>query len=190
KLADGNALSMSSFDISGEELQKGLQGFIYTERGVHRPGDPIHLTFVLDDSANPLPEGHPVTLEVSDARGKLVQRQVLTQGTVQVAGDLFAKKEGKFHYFPIPTQEDAPTGTWNARIIVGGAQFTKTLRVATVKPNRLKVDFSFEDEVLRANVANRGEARVQWLHGAPARNLKIDINANLAQAGQAFPKYK
>ena len=30
KLADGNALSLSKFDVSGEELQSGLQGFIYT----------------------------------------------------------------------------------------------------------------------------------------------------------------
>lgn len=190
KLADGNALSMSSFEISGEELQKGLQGFIYTERGVHRPGEPIHLTFVLDDSANPLPPEHPVTLEVSDARGKLVQRQVLTQGTVQVSGDLFAKKQGKFHYFPIPTQADAPTGNWTARILVGGAVFTKSLKLATVKPNRLKVDLAFDQEVLRANVANKGEAKAQWLHGAPARHLKIDINASLAQAHQAFPRYR
>src|SRR5690606_1121072 len=189
RLGDGNALSMSTFDISGTELQKGLQGFIYTERGVHRPGDPIHLTFVLDDAANPLPKGHPVTLEVEDARGKLVQRQLLTQGTVPVSDALFAKQEGKFYYFPIPTQRDDPTGTWNARVIVGGAQFDKPLKVATVKPNRLKVDFSFDREVLRANEGNRGKAKVEWLHGAPARNLKIDINASLAQAGQPFPKY-
>jgi len=46
RLADGNALSMSKFDISGTTLQRGLKGMLYTERGVHRPGDSIHLTFV------------------------------------------------------------------------------------------------------------------------------------------------
>lgn len=190
KLSDGNSLSMSAFDISGAALEKGLQGFIYTERGVHRPGDPIHLTFVLDDRANPLPQDHPVVLEVSDARGKLVQRNVLNQGSLPVSDGLYAKREGHFYYFPIPTAPDAPTGTWNAKVFVGGAQFTKSLKVATVKPNRLKVDFSFQEEVLRANAANKGEAKVQWLHGAPARNLKIDINASLGQAGSAFPKYR
>ncbi|MDC6384933.1 hypothetical protein D2V93_14885 [Flagellimonas taeanensis] len=190
KLADGNALSLSTFDVSGEELQRGLQGFIYTERGVHRPGDIIHLTFALDDKANPLPKGHPVTLEVSDARGKLVQRNVLTDGTIPVSEGLFAKKEENFYYFPIPTQADAPTGNWFAKIIVGGAQFNKSLKVATVKPNRLKVDFSFDNEVLKANTNNSGKAIVQWLHGAPARNLKIDINATLNQAYNPFPKFK
>ncbi|WP_067036915.1 alpha-2-macroglobulin family protein [Allomuricauda sp. CP2A] len=190
KLMDGNALSLSKFDVSGEELQSGLQGFIYTERGVHRPGDVAHLTFVLDDSANPLPQGHPVALEVTDARGKLVQRNVLTEGTLPVSDGLYAKKEEKFYYFPVPTQPNSPTGTWNAKIVVGGAQFNKSLKVATVKPNRLKVDFSFDDDVLTANSNNSGKATVQWLHGAPARNLKIDINATLKQTSTAFPKFK
>ncbi len=81
KLEDGNALSMSNFDISGKELQRGLKGYTYTERGVYRPGDSIHLTFVLNDNANPLPKDHPVTLAVTDARGKLVQRTVLNRSS-------------------------------------------------------------------------------------------------------------
>ncbi|RDY59284.1 alpha-2-macroglobulin family protein [Flagellimonas nanhaiensis] len=190
KLADGHALSMSKFDVSGEQLQSGLQGFIYTERGVHRPGDTVHLTFVLDDSGNPLPADHPVSLEVTDARGKLVQRNVLKEGTIPVSDGLYAKKEEAFYYFPIPTDPKAPTGTWNAKIVVGGAEFNKSLKIATVKPNRLKMDVSFEKEVLQANTNNRGKVNVQWLHGAPARNLKIDINAKLQQASNAFPKFK
>ncbi len=190
KLSDGNALSLSKFDVSGEQLQKGLKGFLYTERGVHRPGDVIHLTFALDDNANPLPQGHPVTLEVTDARGKLVQRNVLKEGNIPVSDNLYAKKEKNFYYFPIPTDATAPTGNWSAKVIVGGAQFNKTLKVATVKPNRLKVDFAFDDEVLQANTNNQGKATVKWLHGAPARNLKIDINATLSQTATAFPKFK
>ncbi|NAY92199.1 hypothetical protein GTQ34_09735 [Muricauda sp. JGD-17] len=190
KLMDGNALSLSKFDVSGEELQRGLQGFIYTERGVHRPGDVIHLTFVLDDKGNPLPKNHPVALEVTDARGKLVQHNVLAQNAAHISDGLYAKKEEKFYYFPIPTKANAPTGTWNAKIVVGGAQFNKNLKVATVKPNRLKIDFQFEDEVLNANTNNKGKAIVQWLHGAPARNLKIDINAQLQPTNQPFPKLR
>ena len=76
KLDDGNALSLSNFNISGKQLQKGLKGFLYGERGVWRPGDSIYLTFVLNDNANPLPKEHPVKLQVTDARGKLTFSQV------------------------------------------------------------------------------------------------------------------
>tara|TARA_R110002072_G_scaffold22615_1_gene79293 strand:+ start:112924 stop:118491 length:5568 start_codon:yes stop_codon:yes gene_type:complete len=180
KLEDGNALSLSKFDVSGQHLQKGLKGFIYTERGVHRPGDSIHLTFVLNDAANPLPKEHPVKLEVTDARGKLVQRSISSVSNGAVNG---------FHYFPIKTETSAPTGNWNATITVGGVSFTKSLKVATIKPNRLKIKLDFEDEILDASKAVKGSAIGSWLHGAPARNLKIEMDATLRSTRTAFPKY-
>ena len=42
-------LETSQFDVGGETVQKGLKGVLYGERGVWRPGDDIHLTFVLQD---------------------------------------------------------------------------------------------------------------------------------------------
>ena len=190
KLMDGNAISLSKFDVTGENLQSGLQGFLYTERGVHRPGDTAHLTFVLNDQNNPLPNNHPVVLEVTDARGKLVQRSVVKDHAVKVTDNLYAKKENAFYYFPIPTKTDAPTGTWNAKIIVGGATFTKGLKIATVKPNRLKVNFEFDDAVLKTSENATGKVNVQWLHGAPARNLKIAINTKLEATATSFEKFK
>ncbi|WP_347373547.1 MG2 domain-containing protein [Aequorivita sp. Q41] len=182
KLEDGNALSMSNFDISGKELQKGLKGYTYTERGVYRPGDSIHLTFVLNDNANKLPKNHPVTLTVTDARGKLVQRTVSSSATN-------VSTEKGFYYFPIATDPSAPTGNWNATISVGGAQFNHTLKVATIKPNRLKIKLDFEDDILDATKPVKGTASAMWLHGSPARNLKIDMTATLRASNTAFPKY-
>lgn len=37
KLDDGNSLSLSSFEVDGDIVQKGIKGFIYGERGVWRP---------------------------------------------------------------------------------------------------------------------------------------------------------
>ncbi|QIE60007.1 hypothetical protein G5B37_10660 [Rasiella rasia] len=188
KLEDGNALSMSKFDVSGKQLQKGLKGFIYTERGVHRPGDSIHLTFVLNDVANPLPKNHPVKLEVTDARGKLVQRSLLngtTSGT-----ELIGEHKNGFYYFPIKTDPNAPTGNWNATVSAGGVKFTKSLKVATVKPNRLKIKLDFDDEILNASKPVSGNVQGLWLHGAPARNLKIEMNATMRATNTAFDAYK
>ncbi len=177
KLDDGNALSLSNFDVSGKKLQKGLKGFIYTERGVYRPGDNIHLTFVLNDQANKLPKNHPVKLEVTDARGKLVQRTVKNESV-----------DG-FYYFPIATKTKAPTGNWRATISVGGVKFTKNLKVATIKPNRLKLKLNFNDEILNASKPIKGSASALWLHGAVARNLKIAMDVTLRSTTTAFKKY-
>jgi uncharacterized protein YfaS (alpha-2-macroglobulin family) len=42
-------LTVSHFDVGGEKVEGGIKGLIYGERGVWRPGDDIHLTFVLQD---------------------------------------------------------------------------------------------------------------------------------------------
>lgn len=182
-LNDGMSLSLSKFDVSGKQIEKGLKGFIYTERGVHRPGDTIHLTFALNDMSNPLPKNHPVTLEVTDARGKLVHRKVLHKNDGQQAteGSL-----NNLYYFPIITNPGDPTGGWNATVLVGGASFSKTLNVATVKPNRLKIALGLDNKVIDANKPIQTTAQVNWLHGAPARNLTIDMQATLRFTGGGF----
>ncbi len=189
KLEDGNALSISNFDVSGKQLQKGLKGYIYTERGVYRPGDSIHLTFVMNDLVNPLPKNHPVTLEVTDARGKLVQRTVQNSGAQTTSKASAGKAENGFYYFPITTEDASPTGNWNAKITVGGVQFNQTLKVATIKPNRLKIKLDFENEIIDASKPVKGSASATWLHGSPGRNLKIDMTATLRATNTAFPKY-
>lgn len=176
KLDDGHSLSLSKFNVSGKKLQKGLKGFVYGERGVWRPGDSIHLTFVLNDNVNPLPKEHPVRLEVTDARGKLAFKEVRTDNV------------NGFYKFTIPTSDTDPTGNWNGVVSVGGAKFHKQLKVETVKPNRLKIKIDFDDEVLTNNKPINGRLNVKWLHGAPAKNIKTEVNAKFTSNSKAFNK--
>ncbi|WP_456376281.1 alpha-2-macroglobulin family protein [Lutibacter sp.] len=176
KLDDGYSLSLSKFNVSGKKLQKGLKGFIYGERGVWRPGDSIHLTFVLNDNANPLPKEHPVKLEVTDARGKLAFKQIT------------ADNVNGFYKFTIPTLNTDPTGNWNGIVSVGGAKFHKQLKVETVKPNRLKIKIDFNEEVLSYNKPIKGKLNVKWLHGAPAKNIKTEVKAKFTSNYTAFKK--
>ena len=67
----GAALSLSSFDVSGEVVQKGIKGFIYGDRGVWRPGDTLFLSFMLNDRAKKLPANHPVVMELYNHRFSL-----------------------------------------------------------------------------------------------------------------------
>src|SRR5688572_3218982 len=73
RIAPGVALPVSHFDVGGETVVAGLKGHLYGDRGVWRPGDTIYLTLALEDKAKTLPADHPVTLELRDPRGQLVQ---------------------------------------------------------------------------------------------------------------------
>ncbi len=177
KLNDGNSLSLSKFDVSGKTLQRGLKGYIYGERGVWRPGDSLHLTFMLNDNANKLPKGHPVKMEVTNANGKLAYRNIARNGI------------NNFYRFSVPTSPEDKTGNWNAKVSVGGATFYKTLKVETVKPNRLKLKIDFENDVLSSTKPLQSTLQVNWLHGAPAKNVKAEIKAKFTKASTGFKKY-
>lgn len=174
KLNDGNALSVSKFDVSGARLQKGIKGFIYGERGVWRPGDTIFLSFMLNDKDNDLPENHPVKLELHDPYNKITHREIQTQGL------------NNFYKFELTTSADAPTGDWLAKVSVGGASFTKSIKIETIKPNRLKIKANLEGEIISGSKPVKGELQVTWLHGAIAKNLDADVKAKFNQQRTKF----
>ncbi|MEZ4801372.1 MAG: MG2 domain-containing protein [Gelidibacter sp.] len=178
KLADGNSLSLSKFDVSGNTMQRGLKGYIYGERGVWRPGDSLFLTFMLNDTDNKLPKGHPVKMEIADPNGKLIYKNITSDNV------------NNFYRFTVPTDSEGKTGSYSAKVSVGGAQFYKSLRVETVKPNRLKIKVDFENEILTSNEPLKGTLDVKWLHGAPAKNLKAEIKAKFSTSYQGFKNFK
>jgi uncharacterized protein YfaS (alpha-2-macroglobulin family) len=177
KVTSNLSLSLSNFDVSGKELQKGLKGYIYGERGVWRPGDSIFLTFILEDKNKTLPKEHPVSLEFYNPRGQLDQQTVATAG-----------KDG-FYTFPIKTSADAITGNWQARIKVGGATFSKTIKVETIKPNRLKIRLDMGEMIDASSGSMTASLSSQWLHGAPASNLKADVEMTLSSVRSPFKDY-
>lgn len=164
RVDNGSSLSVSLYDVGGAKVEKGIKGFIYGERGVWRPGDTLFLSFMLEDKQQILPETHPVIMELYDPLGKLYAKQVKTNG---VKG-LYA--------FPFKTNQDDATGKWMAKVKVGNSTFSKMLKIETVKPNRIKIDYDFDDIISSAqNITTTLNAK--WLYGSPGANL--DVNAEM-----------
>lgn len=179
KMGDGNSLSLSRFDVAGTESQKGLKGFVYGERGVWRPGDSIYLNFILEDKEGKLPANHPIHVEIVNPKGQVHQKWTSSENVHKV--------------YPIATATDknSPTGNWLAKISVGGAKFSKRLKVETVKPNRLKINLDFGKEMLHASDANMsGDLQVNWLHGAPAQNVTVKIETQVKAINTTFDRFK
>ena len=174
----GSSLALGHFDVSGAKVQEGLKGFVYGERGVWRPGDDIHLTFVLDDELGRIPDDHPVEFELVSPMGKRVDSKTFTSSV----GGFYAMSTGVAH--------DAPTGNYTAKVRVGGSLFEKTLSVESIKPNRLKIDFDFGTEMLTADKLELDATlSSQWLHGAIAGNLKTEVDVQLSPRPTRFDRF-
>lgn len=177
KVTTDQTLSTSTFDVSGNVIERGLKGFIYGDRGVWRPGDTLHIAFMLNDRDKTLPEEHPVTLRLTNPLGQEACRMTRTQGAMGL------------YVFEIPTAEDALTGIWSAQIQVGGVTFAKNLRIETIKPNRLKIDLKLPEETLAAG-NSQASLHTEWLNGIPARGLKYDITATLIETTTGWKGWK
>lgn len=178
KLDEGSSLSLSMFDVGGDYVQKGLKGFIYGERGVWRPGDSLFLSFILEDKQKTLPGNHPVTMELINPRWQTVKKITSSKGL------------NGFYNFSTSTDKEAPTGNWTARVKVGGATFSKNLKVETIMPNRLKLKLDFGDDKIYSNAKEvKGNLQVNWLHGAPAKGLKAQVDVTLSEQHTGFKGY-
>ncbi len=179
RLEDGAALSLSMYDVSGEAIKKGVKGFLYGERGVWRPGDSLFLSFILEDKANNIPDNHPVVLELYTPQGQAYRHLLSTKGL------------NGFYNFSTITDKNAPTGIWTADVKVGAIKFTKSLRIETIMPNRLKINVSAGDNtLLSAFKPNRINLQAAWLTGAIAKNLPANISMALFETETSFPKFE
>ena len=178
KLNAGNALAISHFDVSGETAPQGIKGYLYGERGVWRPGDDIHLTLVVEDKTGQLPPQHPVSLRLFNPQDQLTQ--TLTNNT-PVNG---------FYTFTLHTDANAETGNWTAKALLGNQVFTKTLKIETVMPNRLKLGLELgSDALYQASLPQTGKLAARWLHGASAAGLKAEVALSLSPTATQFGRY-
>jgi alpha-2-macroglobulin len=170
---------INTFDVNGiSDGQNNINAFLYTDRGVHRPGDTIFLCAIVRVERRPPPADQPVLLEVRNPRGQIVHTAKAASGT-----------NGHVS-FPIPTSPDDPTGAWVAYVKIADETFEHSLKVETVKPNRLKVKLDFPQSIVGENgdAQLTGAVEAKYLFGAPAADLKYRIKAYLSEREKTFAK--
>jgi alpha-2-macroglobulin len=179
RINDGSSLSLSSFDVSGVQPEKSIKAFIYGERDVWRPGDSIYLSVFIKDILKSVPADHPVIFSLINPMEQKIDNQVRKSGGKNLM------------VFRTATDAEAVTGDYKAQFSIGGAVFTKRIRVETIKPNRLKIDLSFPGEILRGSGADsKGTLNVKWLNGAVAGNLKSSVEFILKPVKTEFAKFR
>jgi uncharacterized protein YfaS (alpha-2-macroglobulin family) len=177
KLNESLAMATSHFEVGGGLPVSGIRGLIYGERGVWRPGDTLYLTFLLSDPKNTLPPDHPVSFDLEDPKGQIFKSAVYTKST-----------DG-FYPLTVDTPDTAPTGDWTARVRVGGNTFTKTLKIETVMPNRLKMELDFGAKTYLDSAPAGAALEAAWLYGASAPGLKADVSVTFSDRETTFPAY-
>ncbi|MBS0520681.1 MAG: alpha-2-macroglobulin family protein [Proteobacteria bacterium] len=178
-------LTKSAFDLSDRGIdgrpQPGpVDAFLYTERGVYRPGETVQLMAMLrDDAANALKD-LPVTLTVNRPDGTEFLKYTQALGA---SGAL---------YQAIPLPKSSRRGRWSvtAKIDpkappVGRVEFS----VEDFVPEKLKVELTPQAPMLRTNRTNTLNIAADFLYGAPAAGLTVEGDLRVTVDEQPFPAF-
>ena len=107
-----NQWVLDDVDHTGRAYPETYEALLYTERGVYRPGDTVHLTAVLRDRDGSVPPAFPLSVKVFRPDGREV-------------GDLLARPieagQGVFHA-ELATREDCQTGRYGFQARLPGSK--------------------------------------------------------------------
>ncbi|HVO90760.1 MAG TPA: alpha-2-macroglobulin [Casimicrobiaceae bacterium] len=187
-------LDMSRFDVGGianARTANQLDAYLFSDRGIYRPGDPMHIGMIVKSAEWTRPQakslaGLPLEAEVLDARGLTVKRE-----RIRLAA-------GGFNELSYTTLDTAPTGTYTVNLYTvkdgrPGQQIgTTQVRVQEFEPDRMKVVAHLSTEVVEGWVAPtdlKARVNVQNLFGTPAENRRIETTLTLSPAFPAFRSY-
>ena len=172
--------NVSGFNVGGVsgDVSK-VKAYIYSERGVYRPGDEVNLSVIARFEKKKFPDNHPVTLSLFNPQRKKVYEIT----------DKF-NKDG-FLNFNIKTKETDPTGNWLAEFNIGNKRFSHTVKIETVVPYKLKIKINPEHKRLLWNHKElKFNVTAKYLFGNPASGLPLNVDVDINKVNRRFKKFK
>lgn len=188
--ARGRGLDISRFDTGGAENAESAQQlstYLFTDRGIYRPGETTHLgliTRTADWKGNV--GGLPVDLEITDSRGVMVSRTSVKLSAMA------------FDEVTYTSQAASPTGTYTASAILVRDEKNKqvlgttSFKLQEFEPDRMKVRLDLSEKPIEGWLRPEDvkiRATVMHLFGDPAANRRVEGEMNLSPALPRFAKY-
>lgn len=184
-------VNFSRFAVEGiyvpEDKPDGLNGYIFSDRGVYRPGEKVNLGIILRQNNLEVPAHLPLQVEIINPRGETA-----------ATGKLVSSDDGLMEYaYKIPAAAD--TGYYNLtlyrlddkqeKVYVASGYF----RVEEFEADTMKLKLSFEGENAKGwlDLSDIGiDAKLTNLYGNPAIGHQIKARYSLYPSGFYFEQYE
>ncbi len=175
-------LDLSDYNITGRQKLSPIDGYGFADRGIYRPGETSHLTFMLRSANIHAAEGRPSTLSITRPDNIAAYKTRIKPSDYKV---------GTFYTaYDIPSE--APRGTWQASLLLDGQDEAVTIDfdVQDFVPQKLRVGLRADKEIYNGREELRIALQSDFLYGAPAAGLLADGEARLEIDPNPFPAFK
>lgn len=158
-------------DQSGRAHPGAYDVLLYTERGVYRPGDTLHVTGLIRDAQGATPPSFPLAIKIKRPDGR-------TAATVTATPE--PDKQGTFQ-FDFPTRDDSQTGPYEFTVTLPGADEVlgeTTALVEAFVPARIEVTANATNP--RFGPGEKASIKVagRYLFGQPAADLPVVVQGS------------
>ncbi|MBW4024718.1 MAG: alpha-2-macroglobulin family protein [Proteobacteria bacterium] len=147
--------------VSGAPQPGPVDPFIWTDRGIYRPGETVQVMALIRDEAG-APVDLPLHLVVTRADGRIYQDTVPPRAASDAIHAAVALSTG------------APFGTWTVALKTdpdSPAIASQSFQVDAFVPPRLAVDFPHAPAILEPGRVTRIPVAARFLYGAPGSGL-------------------
>lgn len=178
-LEDG-LINKTDFPVEGRpHLTDGYEAFLYTDRGVYRPGEGANLVAVVRGINMSIPPEFPVRLVVTGPDG-MVFKEYLSN----------TKQDGVSEY-KVELPDYARTGRYTAALYVAKESIGSTaFNVEEFMPDRIKVETALNKESYRRGDTAKIQVSGMNLFGPPATGRRVDVSVRLEGVVFSPPDYR
>ena len=176
------AFDLSDRGVGGRQVPAGLDAFVYTERGVYRTGETVHVTTLLRNAQGVAATGAPLTLVMQRPDGVQYRRAVVRDGGLGGRS------------WDVPIIASAMTGTWRVAAYTDPKQppvGQTTFMVEDYVPDRIQFDLSSNDKAISQKTPAQVSVDGHFLYGAPASKLDLSgaVTVGVAKERPGFDGY-
>ncbi|MDR1942478.1 MAG: alpha-2-macroglobulin [Endomicrobium sp.] len=184
------SVNYSKFDVGGEysnSSTKGLKAFIFSDRGIYRPGDDINFGVITKDDEWSDISGIPVKFVFKDPSGKTLIEKTIT-----------LNQSGFFTIDAIKTFNSSPSGTYTADVyITKNNNSDRLIGSAWVRIEEFRTDtIKVTSKILGASAAGwtltqdlKAAVSAYNLFGTPAQDKLVKSYYSLSPTEFRFSKY-
>ncbi|MCI4644953.1 MAG: alpha-2-macroglobulin family protein [Hyphomonadaceae bacterium] len=172
-------VDLSEMGTGGRATPGPVDAYLYTERGIYRPGETVYITSLLRDRAGVAIEDRAGQLVVYRPNGMEAQKLRFSE-TGDDAGGIS---------LDYPLARDAARGNWRAVLEIDGVGYAGSVSwsVEDFVPQRIAVELDADEETpIRVGETRPVTVDTRFLYGAPGAGLKVESRARLQRDPSPF----
>ncbi|WP_233355994.1 alpha-2-macroglobulin family protein [Henriciella aquimarina] len=173
-------VDLSEEHTGGRRTPGLVDGYVYGDRGIYRPGEVVHLTAMMRDRAAEAIENRAGNLVIYRPNGLEADRY------------RFPNAEGGAIQWDFKLAKTASRGMWRAALEIDGLGEAGSLRFAVEDfvPQRIAVELETdEDTPIRAGETRQIEVDSRFLYGAPGAGLTVQTQARVEPDPSPFEAF-